>query len=80
MKHTVVVSLVGTQLDYTGKGSDRWAKWRPNVSLCSQEDLIVSQLHMLHDNHSKRLASSVAGRYWQHFTGNRSRITQCELQ
>lgn len=60
MKRTVVVSLVGTQLDYTGKGSDRWAKWRPNVSLCSQEDLIVSQLHMLHDNHSKRLASSVA--------------------
>ena len=60
MKSTVVVSLIGTQLDYVGKRIDRWAKWRPNVSLCSQEDLIVNQLHMLHDNHSTRLANNVA--------------------
>jgi transcriptional regulatory protein RtcR len=60
VKNTVVVSLIGTQLDYVGKRVDKWAKWRPNVSLCSQEDLIVSQLHMLHDNHSSRLANNVA--------------------
>ncbi|MBX2847647.1 MAG: RNA repair transcriptional activator RtcR [Acidiferrobacterales bacterium] len=60
MKNTVVVSLIGTQLDYVGKRIDRWGKWRPNVSLCSQEDLIVNQLHMLHDNHSTRLANNVA--------------------
>tara|TARA_Y100001968_G_C19388378_1_gene734152 strand:+ start:76 stop:1674 length:1599 start_codon:yes stop_codon:yes gene_type:complete len=60
MKRTVVVSLIGTQLDYVGKRVDRWGKWRPNVSLCSQDDLIVSQLHMLHDNHSTRLANNVA--------------------
>lgn len=60
MKSTVVVSLIGTQLDYVGKRVDRWAKWRPNVSLCSQEDLIVNQFHMLHDNHSNRLANNVA--------------------
>jgi len=60
VKDTVVVSLIGTQLDYVGKRSDRWAKWRPNVSLCSQDDLIVNQLHMLHDNHSHRLANNVA--------------------
>lgn len=60
MKNTVVVSLIGTQLDYVGKRVDRWAKWRPNVSLCSQEDLIVNQFHMLHDNHSSRLANNVA--------------------
>lgn len=59
-KKTVVVSLIGTQLDYVGKRVDRWAKWRPNVSLCSQEDLIVHQFHMLHDNHSSRLANNVA--------------------
>jgi transcriptional regulatory protein RtcR len=60
VKNTVVVSLIGTQLDYVGKRVDKWAKWRPNVSLCSQEDLIVNQLHMLHDNHSSRLANNVA--------------------
>ena len=60
MKRTVVVSLIGTQLDYVGKRVDRWGKWRPNVSLCSQDDLIVNQLHMLHDNHSTRLANNVA--------------------
>ena len=58
-KRTVVVSLIGTQLDYVGKRSDRWSKWRPNVSLCSQEDLIVDQLHMLHDDQSSRLANNV---------------------
>jgi len=60
VKSTVVVSLIGTQLDYVGKRVDRWGKWRPNVSLCSQEDLVVNQLHMLHDNHSTKLASDVA--------------------
>lgn len=60
MKNTVVVSLIGTQLDYVGKRVDRWSKWRPNVSLCSQQDLIVNQFHMLHDNHSSRLANNVA--------------------
>lgn len=60
MKRTVAVSLIGTQLDQIGKRVDRWAKWRPNVSLCSQDDLIIHQLHMLHDNHSTRLASNVA--------------------
>lgn len=60
VKNTVVVSLIGTQLDYVGKRVDRWAKWRPNVSLCSQDDLIINQFHMLHDNHSSRLANNVA--------------------
>ncbi|WP_434339562.1 RNA repair transcriptional activator RtcR [Motilimonas cestriensis] len=59
-KPTVIVSLVGTQLDFVGKRIDRWSRWRPNVSLCSQEDLLVSELHLIHDNHSKRLATSVS--------------------
>lgn len=59
-KRNIVVSLIGTQLDFVGKRVDRWARWRPNVSLCSQEDLIIDQLHMLHDNHSYRLANNVA--------------------
>ncbi len=30
------------------------------MSLCSQQDLLVDELHMLHDNHSYRLANNVA--------------------
>ncbi|WP_084720277.1 RNA repair transcriptional activator RtcR [Vibrio neptunius] len=59
-KKTVAISLIGTQLDFVGKRVDRWARWRPNVSLCSQQDLLVDELHMLHDNHSYRLANNVA--------------------
>ncbi|MBN3492439.1 RNA repair transcriptional activator RtcR [Vibrio neptunius] len=59
-KKTVAISLIGTQLDFVGKRVDRWARWRPNVSLCSQQDLLVDELYMLHDNHSYRLANNVA--------------------
>ncbi len=61
MKKTVAVSLIGTQLDFAGKRGDRWAKWRPNVSLCSQDDLVIDELHLLHDNHRERLAHQVMG-------------------
>ncbi|TMP38822.1 transcriptional regulator [Pseudoalteromonas citrea] len=60
MKKTIAVSLIGTQLDFNGKRGDRWAKWRPNVSLCSQDNLIIDHLHLLHDNHSSRLANNIA--------------------
>ncbi len=60
LKKTVAVSLIGTQLDFVGKRVDRWARWRPNVSLCSQADLVIDELHLLHDNHSTRLANNVA--------------------
>mgnify|MGYP006062720365 FL=1 len=59
-RKTVAISLIGTQLDFVGKRVDRWVRWRPNVSLCSQQDLLVDELHMLHDNHSYRLANNVA--------------------
>lgn len=59
-KKTVAVSLIGSQLDYVGKRADRWTKWRPNVGLCSQQDLIIDELQLLHDNHSERLANNVA--------------------
>lgn len=59
MKKTIAVSLLGTQLDFSGKRANRWDKWRPNVSLCSQEDLIISHLHLIRDNHSARLAKVV---------------------
>lgn len=60
MKEVVAVSLLGTQLDFVGKRVDRWQRWRPNVSLVSQENLIINTLYLLHGARSLRLAHSVA--------------------
>lgn len=59
-KKTVTVSLLGTQLDFFGSRVDRWNKWRPNVGLCSQDDIVIDQLHLIHDNHSSKLANTIS--------------------
>ncbi len=60
MKSTIVVSLLGTQLDRVGRGKKRWDRWRPNVGLCSQEDLQIDTMHLLHGHPSGRLAHNIA--------------------
>lgn len=59
MKKTVVFGFLGTQLDYAGNGAARWQKWRPTVSLCQQDDLVVDRLEILHDARSRGLAERV---------------------
>lgn len=59
MKKTVVIGFVGIQLDYAGKGSARWEKWRPTVALCQQEDLVVHRLEVIHDARSRSLAERI---------------------
>ncbi len=61
MKKTVAIGFLGTQLDYGGKGSSRWEKWRPTVGLCQQEDLVVHRLELLHDARSQSLLDRVKG-------------------
>jgi transcriptional regulatory protein RtcR len=58
-RKTIAISLLGTVLDFAGKRWDRWHKWRPNVGLCSQADLKIDELYLMHDNHSVRLAETV---------------------
>ncbi len=55
-RRTVVLGMLGTTLD-TGQGPQRWAKWRPTVSLCQQEDLMVHRLELLHPPAGTALAS-----------------------
>lgn len=50
MKKKVVIGFVGTQLD-SGRGSQRWEKWRPSVALTQHEDMVVHRLELLHVNH-----------------------------
>lgn len=58
MKRRVVISILGTSLD-TGKGSDRWGRWRPNVGLCQQSGFFIDRLEMIHDNHAHTLARRI---------------------
>src|SRR3982750_2949255 len=58
-KKQVILGLIGTQLD-RGVGPRRWEGWRPSVSLCQHEDLLVDRLELLHDRRSTALAEVVA--------------------
>jgi transcriptional regulatory protein RtcR len=58
-KKTVVIGFLGTQLDYGGKGSARWERWRPTVALCQQENLVIDRIELLHDARSRGLAERV---------------------
>jgi len=56
--HTVV-SFLGTSLD-RGVGRDRWDHWRPNVSICQHEDLLVKRLSLLCERRYTKLYDQVA--------------------
>lgn len=57
MKRQVIFGFVGTVLDHAGRGSQRWTRWRPTISLCQQEDFVVDRLELLHDARSRSLFS-----------------------
>ena len=59
MPRHVVIGLVGTALD-RGDSPERWSQWRPTVSLCQHEDLLVSRLELLCDARSQPLADALA--------------------
>lgn len=58
MKKIVVFSFLGTQLD-AGKGSGRWEKWRPNVAVVQQEDVLISRLELFHSGRTEALLNQV---------------------
>lgn len=58
-KSTTVISLLGTTLDRVQR-KKRWSSWRPTVSLCAQDDLVVDRLELLHPPSATDLAELVA--------------------
>ena len=54
-----VISFLGTQLDRPGRG-DRWDSWRPNVSMCMHDDLLISRLVVLTETKFGKLYNQVA--------------------
>jgi len=58
-KH-VVVGLLGARLD-AGTSADRWVSWRPSVSICQHENLLVHRFELLYGPKEEKLAQLVAG-------------------
>lgn len=58
MNGYVVIGILGTSLD-RGEGPGRWALWRPTVSLCQHEDLLIERLELLVDALPSPLADQV---------------------
>lgn len=56
---TVALGLLGPTLD-VGAGPDRWGKWRPTVSLCSHEDLLIDRLDLLYQPNFTTLLAAVS--------------------
>lgn len=48
MAKTVVIGLLGSTLDNAGYGGKRWERWRPTVSVCQHEDLLIDRFHVLY--------------------------------
>ena len=58
MKPRVAIGFLGTTLDQ-GKTPDRWQRWRPSVSLCQHDDLLISRLELIHARAHAALAERV---------------------
>ncbi|WP_131667324.1 RNA repair transcriptional activator RtcR [Psychrobacter pygoscelis] len=54
MNKTAVIGFLGTTLD-NGFNDKRWQRWRPTLSLCLHDDLVVDELHILYSTRDKRL-------------------------
>ncbi len=56
---TVAISILGTNMDRRGKRIKRWEKWRPTISMCQHDDLLIDRLELLFDDRSQSLADQV---------------------
>jgi transcriptional regulatory protein RtcR len=56
---TVAIGFLGSSLDVV-KPAGRWERWRPSVSLCQQEDLLIDRFELLHQPELAGAARHVA--------------------
>src|SRR5262245_19231219 len=59
-RRLTVIGFLGSTLDQSKRGPARWERWRPTVSLCQHEDLLVDRLVLLHGSRFEGLARAVA--------------------
>jgi len=58
MKKKVIIGLLGPILD-SEKDSKRWERWRPTVSLCQHEELLVHRLELIYQRRYASLLKRV---------------------
>ena len=54
----VIIGLLGTTLD-AGTSASRWERWRPSVSLCQHENLLLHRFELLHSRKYTSLAETI---------------------
>jgi transcriptional regulatory protein RtcR len=59
-RRLTVLGFLGSTLDQGRRGPARWDRWRPTVSLCQHQDLLVDRLVLLHGAKYDGLARAVA--------------------
>jgi transcriptional regulatory protein RtcR len=59
-KKHVVIGLLGATLD-SGKGPERWERWRPTVAISQHEDLLIHRFELLYQKKFALLADIVIG-------------------
>jgi transcriptional regulatory protein RtcR len=59
-KDIVVIGMLGPNLD-SGDGPERWDRWRPTVSICQQEDLLVRRYELIYQSRYEKLAQLIIG-------------------
>ncbi len=61
-KEHVTIGLLGPSLD-SGTDANRWERWRPSVSLCQHENLLIKRFELLYERKFQELASTGLGRH-----------------
>lgn len=59
-RRLTVIGFLGSTLDQGKRGPARWDRWRPTVSLCQHEDLLVDRLVLMHGSRYEGLAKAIA--------------------
>ena len=59
-RRLTVIGFLGSTLDQGRRGPARWERWRPTVSLCQHEDLLVDRLVLLHGSRYEGFARAIA--------------------
>ncbi|MBL9128789.1 MAG: sigma 54-interacting transcriptional regulator [Verrucomicrobiales bacterium] len=72
-RKTVVLGILGNVLD-AGFHQERWAKWRPTVSLCRHADLPIARFELLHQARHEDLARCVAADIGRVSAGTEARL------
>ncbi len=59
MKKTVVIGLLGINLDSGPRSVARWQKWRPSIDICRHDDFVIDRFELLHQKRYRQLNKSI---------------------